>query len=394
MRATVVLTALNCVSGVLRFAVGAVVWSLLASAALAQEMVVQIGHVAPMSGWLARVGSDSANGARLAIETLNRQGKTIDGRRVVFNLVVADDAGEAGRAIVAAESLVASKVAGVVGHLLSDATIAGAAVYAAAGLPQIAPSATRVAYTRQGWTTAFRVIADDARIGRLLARYAVDEKKAKRFMVIDDRTRYGQDLAEEFSNGVLAAGGQVVGRLRFDEATNDSGDLRAGVVSKNADAVFFGGLDRRAGLLLKQMRRLGFDVLFIGGDAICTPDLVSYWSAGAALDDQVLCALPAGIGDIGEAALTQFAADYRARFGRAAEYYAPYAYDAVMVLADAMVRASSTEPSAVLRALADTSDFRGLTGTIAFDPRGDVRHPAISIFTYRGEERHSIRTLR
>ena len=367
---------------------------LLTGIAPAQEAVVRIGHVAPMSGWLARVGADGANGARLAVEALNRQGVTIGGRQVVFELVQADDAGDMARAVAAGRSLVDARVSGVVGHLLSDATIAGGAVYAAAGIPQVAPSATRVAYTRQGWNTAFRVIADDAHIGRLLARYLVDARKATRLVVIDDRGAFGAGLADEFSNEALARGAQVLDRIRVDASVSDFADVLSRARSAQADAIFFGGYDRQAGLVLKQMQRLGVNAIFMGGDAICTPDLVSYWAAGAALDDQVLCALPAGVGGIGGAAMAEFSANYRKRFGNTPEFYAPFAFDAVMVLADAMVRAESSAPADVRRALAQTREFRGLTGIISFDEQGDVHHPAVSIFTYRAEVRQPVTTIR
>ncbi len=367
----------------------------MASVAPAQEAVIRIGHVAPMSGWLARVGNDSANGARLAVETLNLQGIRIGGRRVVFELVPVDDAGDLARAVVAGRSLVEAHVSGVVGHLLSDATIAGGAVYVAAGIAQVTPSATRVAFTRQGWNTAFRVIADDAHIGRLLARYLVEERKATRLIVIDDRGAFGSGLADEFSNEAVARGALVLERIRVDATTSDFADVLERVRSAHPDAIFFGGFDRQAGLVLKQMRRLGMNATFAGGDAICTPDLVSYWAAGAALDDQVLCAMPAGVGAIGDAAMAEFSARYRNRFGNVPEfYYAPFAYDAAMVLADAMVRADSSEPGAVRRMLAQTRGFRGVTGVITFDERGDLREPSVNIFTYRDETRQPVRTLR
>ena len=370
-------------------------WVLLASVASAQESVIRIGHVAPMSGWLARVGNDSANGARLAVEALNRQGTMIGGRQVVFELMAVDDAGDMARAVAAGRSLVDARVSGVVGHLLSDATIAGGAIYAAAGVAQVSPSATRVAFTRQGWNTAFRVIADDAHIGRLLARYLVDERKATRLIVIDDRGAFGAGLADEFSNEAVSRGARVLERIRVDAAASDFTDVLSRVRSAQPDAIFFGGFDRQAGLVLKQMRRLGIHATFVGGDAICTPDLVSYWAAGAALDGQVLCAMPAGVGAIGDAAMADFAARYRSRFGNVPEfYYAPFAYDATMVLADAMVRADSSEPGAVRRMLAQTRDFRGVTGVITFDERGDLREPSVNIYTYRDETRQPVRTLR
>jgi branched-chain amino acid transport system substrate-binding protein len=366
----------------------------LLCAAHAQEAVVRIGTAAPTNGWLARLGIHSINGARLAVETLNRQGMQIGGRRVTFELVAADDAGDAGRAVAAARTLVDARVSAVVGHLLSGQTIAAAPIYAQAGIPQVSPSATRADYTRQGLETAFRVIADDARIGRLLARHAVGELKAARFVLVDDRSAYGRGLADEFARAVAAGGGQIVDRLSVAEDAADFRELLARVQAERPDAILFGGLDRQAGALLKQMHHLGLDTRFVGGDGLCTPDLVSYWAAGQAHDDQVLCAAPAGAHAVGDEAMRRFADDYRQRFGVAPEFYAPYAYDAVMVLAGAMARAGSSDPALFLGALAQTRDHRGLTGAISFDAQGDVPASAVTLFTYRDEEQQPIRTVR
>jgi branched-chain amino acid transport system substrate-binding protein len=360
----------------------------------AQPAVVKIGHAAPTRGWLARVGIECENAARMAVDELNRRGMALGGQHVVFELVAVDDAGDAGHALAAAQSLVAAQVSGVVGHMLTGATVAAAPVYAQAGIPQLSPSATGAAYTRQGHATAFRLLADDTRIGQLLGRHAVDELQAVRLLVVDDRSPYGQGLAEAFSSAAVAAGGQIVGVQHVDPDATDFRALLSAARDQRPDAVFFGGMDRQAGLLIRQMRRLGMATRFIGGDGVCTPDLVSYWAVGEALDGQVVCALPAGVPDTRDAAMARFIADYAQRYRVPPEFYGAYAYDAVMVLADAMARADSATPARVLPALAATRGYRGLTGIITFDHRGDVRLPEVTLHTYRHEERQAVRTLR
>ncbi|HJV59710.1 MAG TPA: branched-chain amino acid ABC transporter substrate-binding protein [Albitalea sp.] len=360
----------------------------------AADLAVRIGHVAPTSGWPDGVGIESENGARMAIEHLNARGITVGGRRVAFALVAADDAGDEATARMAAARLVAAKVSGVVGHLTSGPTIAAAPVYANAGIPQISPSATSPAYTRLGLSTTFRLIADDTHVARALANHAVAEMKAQRVLVIDDRSRYGRGLAEEFSKIVVAAGGHVVESLHTNGRMTDFSALLSVVKDRNPDAIFFGGFDREAGLMIKQMKDLGIGATFLAGDGACTPDLVSYWSGGAASDDQVVCATPAGVPGVGTPPVARFALDYAKRFEVEPEFFAPYAYDAVMVMVDAMVRAGSTEPAKYLPALAATRDYRGVTGVISFDDKGDVREPALGLFTYRDEERLLIRIVR
>ncbi len=181
-----------------------------AGSAFAQEQVVKIGHVGPLTGPDAHLGKDNENGARMAIDALNAKGMTIGGKKVKFELVPEDDAGDPKQATAAATALVDDKVAAVIGHLNSGTTIPAHKIYADAGIPQVSPSATNPKYTMQGFKTAFRVVANDAQLGNVLGQYAVKKMGAKIIAIVDDRTAYGQGVAEEFAKGVKAAGGKVV----------------------------------------------------------------------------------------------------------------------------------------------------------------------------------------
>ena len=187
---------------------------------MAQE-VVKIGHVAPLSGAIAHLGKDNEYGARLAIEELNAKGVSIGGKKVKFELVAEDDAADPKQGTAAAQKLVDSKVNGVVGHLNSGTSIPASKIYSDAGIPQISPSSTNPKFTRQGYKTTFRVVADDVHLGGTLGRFAVGELKAKNIAVIDDRTAYGQGVADEFEKAAKAAGATVVGReFTTDKATD------------------------------------------------------------------------------------------------------------------------------------------------------------------------------
>ena len=146
---------------------------LLGGAAYAQDLVVKIGHVGPTSGTIAHLGKDNENGARMAIDELNAKGVMIGGKKVKFELLAEDDAGDPKQGTAAAQKLVDSKVNGVIGHLNSGTTIPASKIYSDAGIPQISPSATNPKYTRQGYKTTFRVVADDVHLGGTLGRYAV-----------------------------------------------------------------------------------------------------------------------------------------------------------------------------------------------------------------------------
>ena len=136
--------------------------ALFAGTVAAQDMVVKIGHVGPTSGAIAHLGKDNENGARMAIDDLNAKGVTIGGKKAKFELVAEDDAADPKQGTAVANKLVDAKVNGVIGHLNSGTTIPASKIYSDAGIPQISPSATNPKYTRQGFKTTFRVVADDA----------------------------------------------------------------------------------------------------------------------------------------------------------------------------------------------------------------------------------------
>src|ERR1700741_4249963 len=129
-----------------------------------QDMVVKIGHVGPTSGAIAHLRKDNENGARMAIDELNSKGVTIGGKKVKFELLAEDDAGDPKQGTAAAQKLVDAKVNGVIGHLNSGTTIPASKIYHDAGIPQISPSATNPKFTRQGFKTTFRVVADDVHL--------------------------------------------------------------------------------------------------------------------------------------------------------------------------------------------------------------------------------------
>ena len=202
---------------------------LLAGTAQAQEMVVRIGHVGPMSGGQAHYGRDNANGAIMAVEDLNAKGITIGGKKVKFELLSEDDGADPKQGTAAAQKLVDAKVNGVIGHLNSGTTIPASRIYHDAGIPQISPSSTNPKYTQQGFKSAFRVVANDAQLGSALGKYAIETLKAKQLAVIDDRSAYGQGVAEQFIKGAKARspGVQVVQQYTTDKATDFNAILTA-----------------------------------------------------------------------------------------------------------------------------------------------------------------------
>jgi branched-chain amino acid transport system substrate-binding protein len=364
-----------------------------ATAAAPAGAVVKIGHVGPTSGGIAHLGKDNEFGAKMAIDELNAKGISIGGQKVTFELLPEDDAGDPKQGTAVAQKLVDSKVNGVVGHLNSGTTIPASKIYSDAGIPQISPSATNPKYTRNGYKTAFRVVADDVHLGGTLGRYAVETLKGKSIAVIDDRTAYGQGVAEEFEKAVVAAGGKIAERqFTTDKATDFTGILTA-VKSKKPDVVFYGGMDAVAGPMIRQMKQLGINAKLMGGDGICTGELPKL-AAGAMADGQVICAEAGGVEGEQKAGMEEFKTKFKTKFNTDVQIYAPYVYDAVNVMVDAMVRADSSDPAKYLPVLAKTEGYKGVTGTITFDEKGDIKNGALTLFTYKGEKREQIAVVR
>ncbi len=365
----------------------------LGGSAYAQDLVVKIGHVGPTSGAIAHLGKDNENGARMAIEELNAKGVMIGGKKAKFELLAEDDAGDPKQGTAAAQKLVDSKVNGVIGHLNSGTTIPASKLYFDAGIPQISPSATNPKYTRQGYKTAFRVVADDVHLGGTLGRYAAKDLKGKSIAVIDDRTAYGQGVADEFEKGVKGAGGTTVGREFTTDKATDFTAILTNLKAKKPDIIFFGGMDAVAGPMLRQMKQLGISAKFMGGDGICTGELPKL-AAGTMGDGQVVCAEAGGVEGTSKKSLDDFKVAFKKKFNADVQIYAPYVYDSVNVMVAAMVKAGSAEPAKYLPVLAKTSGYKGVTGTIGFDEKGDIKNGALTLFTYKGGQREQIAVVR
>ena len=358
----------------------------------AQDMVVKIGHVGPTSGAIAHLGKDNENGARMAIEELNAKGVTIGGKKVKLELLAEDDAGDPKQGTAAAQKLADSKVNGVIGHLNSGTTIPASKIYSDAGIPQISPSATNPKYTRQGYKTSFRVVADDVHLGGTLGKYAVTSLKGKNIAVIDDRTAYGQGVADEFEKGVKAAGGKTVGREFTNDKATDFTAILTSLKAKKPDVIFFGGMDAVAGPMMRQMKQLGIESKFMGGDGICTGELPKL-AAGTMADSQVVCAEAGGVEGAAKKSMDDFYAAYKKKYNMDVQVYAPYVYDAVNVMVAAMVKAGSAEPAKYLPVLAKI-EHKGVTGNIAFDAKGDIKNGALTLYTYKGGKREQIAVVR
>ena len=351
------------------------------------EVIVKLGHVAPMTGPQAHLGKDNENGAVLAIEELNAQGVEIDGAKIKFELLAEDDQADPKQGSIVAQKLVDAKVNGVIGHLNSGTTIPASKLYADAGIPQISGSATNPKYTQQGFATAFRVMANDVQQGKVLGEFAA-KQGIKTVAIVDDRSAYGQGLADEFKKSAEAAGIKVVATEYTNDKATDFKAILTKIKSKKADMVFFGGMDAQGGPMTKQMKELGIKAKFLGGDGVCTPE---FMKLGGEAAEGNYCSLP-GMPLEKLAKGPEFREKFNKKFGTEIQLYAPYVYDAVMVMADSMKRANSVESAKFLPEIGKTK-YDGVTALIEFDQLGDLKGGAISIYEYKGGKLQYVETM-
>jgi branched-chain amino acid transport system substrate-binding protein len=344
-----------------------------------EVQVVKIGSASPLTGPQAHIGIDIRNGVQLAIEDLNAQGVEIGGKKVKLELVYEDDEANPTKATTVAQKLVDAKVAAVVGHFNSGASIPASKVYADGGVPQISPSSTNPDYTLKGFKTTFRVVAHDGHQGPTLARFAVNTLKMKTIAVIDDSTSYGQGLADNFEAAAKTLGAKIIAREHTTDKDTDFRAILTKIKGKKPDLIMFGGIDPQAAPMIKQMKELGIKAGFIGGDGIQTPNLIKL--AGDAAEG-VMASIP-GLPKDQMPGGKAFLEKYKTKFNQEVELYAPMGYDAVFVFVEAMKRAGSADPAKFLPEIGKT-DYQGVIGPIAFDEKGDLKNGPITIYVVKG----------
>ncbi|WP_346825177.1 branched-chain amino acid ABC transporter substrate-binding protein [Serratia inhibens] len=357
-------------------ALAAAVLATLGAAAPAQAAdTVLIGLAGPLTGPSARIGKDLENGAQLAIADANAQKPTLNGKPVTFKLVSEDDQSDPRTAVAVAQRLVDEGVAGVVGHWNTGTSIPAARIYHDAGIAQVAPVATGHAYTQQGFDTSFRVMGHDDDGGNYAGEYAVKVLKAKRIAVIDDRTAFGQGLADEFIKSLAAQGIQPVAREYVDDKTVDFSAVLTTVRSKDADLIFFGGVDSQAAPLARRIKQLGMNTQLMGAGGFVSQTFLTL----AQKEGEGVVALEPGLPLEQMPGGKAFEQAYRDRYKTHIELHAPFAYDATRVLIAAIEQAGSANPADYLPKLR-AIHYQGVTGNIAFDPQGNLQQPSFTLY--------------
>lgn len=308
-------------------------------------------------------------GIEMAADEINAAGGVL-GRKV--RILKKDDGGTVRSARLAAQEVADNPdVVAVIGHLLSDITMAVSITYSYNDVLFMAPFTTSFELTHQkGFRYIFRCIQSDEKIGRQLAEYAV-QQGYKRVMAYFGNSTYGLNLANAFEKHAARLGCFVVDRLSYDytaDAVFFRKDLYNWKKNYTFDAIFLAGTIPQAPIFIREARAMGINVPIFSGPALDSPLLATLAGSSA---EGVVTLTAYSPGDT-QPEVPVFNKAFENRYNAVPDQYAAQAYDAVKLLAFAMQKAGSTVPGKVAQTLYNIKDWVGVTGVHTFDDNGDV----------------------
>ena len=362
------------------FALAAVIASVLALAGCGggskqESSTIKIGLAGAQSGSDAQIGLSMLNGSKIAIDEWNAKGGVL-GKKI--ETIVLDDEGKSDKAVNVAQTLVDDGVAAVIGHFNSNCTIPASGVYDAAKVLEISPGSTNPKYTDQGFADAFRICGRDDAQGKVAAAFLHDTLKLSKIAILDDKTSYGQGIADEVNKNFQAAGGQVVMYQGFGK---DEHDFRANIdviKGSGAQALFWGGMYGQGGPLFVQMRQAGVTIPFVSDDGVFDPAF-----ANTVGNDASNLFFTFGKDYRGLPAAQPFLQKYQQTYHEPEGSYSVYGYDAANVIFTAMTKAGTTDADKVA-AVMKSQPFDTILGRIEFNEKGDVKESGYIIWTIKG----------
>jgi branched-chain amino acid transport system substrate-binding protein len=325
--------------------------------ALPAQAAVRIGLAAPLTGPYAWGGAGTERGAETAVADLNASGGVL-GQQI--ELITADDYCDGAQAVAAANKLVADGVVAVFGHQCSGAAIPAAKVYADAGILMVSSEATNPQLTERGLTNVFRMVGRDDRQGQIAGDLVAKRWSDKPIAILHDGSAYGKGLAEETKKRLNQRGIAEALFEAIEPGNADYWDVVQKMRAIGVEALYFGGYQHEAALIIRQAREHGYELHLIAGDGISNEDFGLI--AGPASDGTLMTLYPSPSGPE--------AAEFAAKFPEDAHPPFPV-YVAIQIWAQAVEMAGTFETKAVAEALR-THEFDTLLGRIGFDEKGDV----------------------
>ena len=338
---------------------------------------IPIAVVGPVTGSNAALGEQMTRGAKMAVADINAKGGVL-GRKL--DLIIADDACDPKQAVAAANDVASKNVVFVAGHYCSSSSIPASAVYHEAGILQITPASTNPALTddaaKKGWNNGFRSCGRDDVQGGIAGKYLADHFKGKRVAIIHDKTAYGKGIADETKKAMNAAG---LTEAMYEAITQGDKDFSA-LISKmkqtNIDAIYFGGYQTEAGLIVRQARDQGLRAQFIGADALVTEE---FWKISGPAGEGTLMTFPPDPRNVPAAktVVDRFTAE-----GYNPEGYTLYTYAAIQAFAAAAEKAKSVKADDLSKAL-HSMTVQTMVGPLTWDKKGDIVDPKYVFYVWK-----------
>lgn len=352
--------------------------SLLVAASARADQTVTIGLSVPLTGPQVAAGKDAENGARLAIQELNKEHPKIAGQPVTYVLDAMDDQADPRTGVQVAQRLVDKGVVAIVGPYNSGVAIPASRIYNSANVPMLS-TASNPALTQQGFKNIFRIGASDSSLGGTMAQFAAKTLKVRTAAVVDDRTAYGQGVADEFEKVAKSNGIEIIDKEYTNSQASDFHGILTAIKAKNPDVIFYGGYDAQSAPMVKQMQQLGVRAKMLGGDSICTAQMGKVAGDAASA---VYCA-QGGVPPETTAAGRDYVQRYHATFHTDLQVYGVNYYDGVKLLADALARAGTTSDRTKIEDALAKTDYKGIGGTYSFASTGELQGAPTTVYVFR-----------
>jgi branched-chain amino acid transport system substrate-binding protein len=336
---------------------------------------LKIGAAAPLTGDTADGGIQIRQGAELAAAEWNAKGGLL-GKRIV--IVSADDQANPSQAAAVAGKLVSSQVVAVVGHKDSGLSIPASEIYDKAGIVMVSPTSSNPALTTRGLETVFRVCPMDTTQGPFLADYLVTKLQKKQIAVLYADTAYGQGLYEQFAKRATELGAAPVIAQQIHRGDRDFTTPLQAVAALAPDAVMYAGSVPEGIVIAQQMKEMNIRATFIGGDTLFQREF-THETGSAGEGAYVTSFFPDPLKDDDTKAWVE---RYRALFKRNPGGNSLGGYVAALTLLEAIKKANSTDPAAVLAAMRNLQ-FDSFIGPIAFDDKGDLKDQRAHLFLWQ-----------
>ncbi|MEM8932550.1 MAG: ABC transporter substrate-binding protein [Acidobacteriota bacterium] len=345
--------------------------SAVAGAALALLLVgcpsatIQLGAVLPLTGDAANYGEAVKRGVELAYEEILADPDFA----TPIALEIVDSGSDPRAAADLLEERYGAGDVAVLGGVTSGEAKAMMGVVDRYERVLLSPSASSPELTGIS-RNFYRIWPSDHTAANKMAQSAAQALSIESIVIIAEEQPYAKDIQEVFSNAFAGYEGEVLDKIEFPPGTSDLAALVEHAVSLDPHAVYLAGYADGVGAMIQELRRLGYKGEILTTSAFATPAAIAKVgdaASGVFLTQTVFET------DSDHAHIQKFVNAYQAKYGEPPDIYAAHGYDAMRVLAEA-VRGKPAIASEIKKGLRDAvKEFPGVTGSIQFDDKGDVR---------------------